>query len=195
MPFLSLRKLPCFLLSVFIMKGLELFSDVFFCIYWNNHVILEFITIVHFINWFYMLKLLQRKSQAHNGITCGKAHDTEPEFNTRLSCSFHLHQKCNLNQPVWNFLVNTIQHKEKQAICMIKTMLLSFSPKRFPSLKLLLSSLLLITPLVYLFSYENFPFCQIPLNAFLPAQWDATSFLNHLTKPLDLQIYLIECCL
>ena len=35
-----------------------------------------------------------------------KAHDTKPRFNTWPNCSFDLPQKCDLNQPVWNFLVN-----------------------------------------------------------------------------------------
>ena len=34
-------------------------------------------------------------------------HDTKPRFNTWPNCSFSLSQKCNHNQPVWNFLIST----------------------------------------------------------------------------------------
>lgn len=77
------------------------------------------------------------------------------------------HQKCNLNQPVWNFLVSTnevICHlgllqasEEEEAICMI-------NPLQFPSPherghhvpKIILFFLLLIAPLPHPSSYKNF---------------------------------------
>lgn len=40
-----------------------------------------------------------------------KAHDTKPQFNTWLNCSFNLSQKYKFNQPVWNFQVDTTNVK------------------------------------------------------------------------------------
>lgn len=141
--------------------------------------------------------MLKGKPQAQNGITCSKACDTKSRFTTWLKCSFNLPQKCNLNQPDWNFLVNpekiiichvgplVLAPRGRQGkICKIKLMPFLFLPKISRSLNTRLSFLLRISSLAPPISYKNLPFYLPPWEHLTMARWDAAQFMTHLKKPI-----------
>ena len=118
------------------------------------------------------------------------------DLDTGLNCSFELLQKCNLNQPVWNFLVSineVIYHvgplhpPEEEAIYVVKPLPFPRHPtspkRRYPGLKIMLPFLLRIAPLPYPSSYKNLPFCTTPQITIVVAGWDADQFMNRLIKP------------
>lgn len=121
----------------------------------------------------YFKTLVKENSTGPKCVTCAKARDTKPRFNTSPNWYCNLSQEHNPNQPVWNFLINAdevIGHvgplytPQKEAICMIKNLCCSFPLKRWcPSLKIILFPLLW-APLPHLSSYKNLPFIK-PLGA------------------------------
>lgn len=117
---------------------------------------------------------------------------------TDLTIVFNLYEKCKLNRPVWNCLVNTakssLSHGPSSYIgrrhSMHNKTLVFSSPhphsevRESPGLKRILSFLLLITPLPHPRSYKNFSFCTTLRSAHPVARWDVAPFMSHLLRPI-----------